>query len=105
MLRKKYVPLTGAELGEVKAMRVTNRPGWRWSDCVKPVVGTDSCQVGHLIHVISGRIMVRMDEGSEAEFGPGDVGLIPPGHDAWVVGNEPFISIDFGDAVYAKQQS
>jgi hypothetical protein len=68
-------------------------------------VGTDSCQVGHLIHVISGRIVVRMDDGSEAEFGPGDVGSIPPGHDAWVFGDEPLMSIDFGDALYAKQQS
>ena len=93
------------DLGDVKAMRVTNQPGWRWSECVKPIVGTDSCQVGHLIHVISGRIVVRMDDGSEAEFGPGDVGSIPPGHDAWIIGNEPFISIDFGDAVYTKQQS
>jgi hypothetical protein len=67
-------------------------------------IGTDSCQVGHLIHVTSGRIVVRMDDGSEAEFGPGDVGSIPPGHDAWVVGDESFISIDFGDALYAKQQ-
>ena len=90
---------------ELKVTRVTHEPGWRWSECVKPAVGTDSCQVGHLIHVTSGRIVVRMDDGSEAEFGPGDVGSIPPGHDAWVVGDEPFISIDFGDALYAKQQS
>ena len=68
-------------LGDVEAIRVTNQPGWRWSECVKPIVGTDSCQVSHLIHVISGRIAVRMDDGSEAEFGPGDVGA--------------FISIDF----------
>ena len=92
-------------LGDVKAVRVTNQPGWRWSECVKPIVGTDSCQVGHLIHVISGRIVVRMDDGSEAEFGPGDVGSIPRGHDAWIIGSEPLISIDFGDAVYTKQQS
>ena len=76
-----------------------------WSECAKPVVGTDSCQVGHLIHVISGRMVVRMDDGSEAELGPGDVGSIPPGHDARVVGDEPFMSIDCGDALYAKQQS
>ena len=87
------------DLGGVEIRRVTHEPGWRWSVCVKPIVGTDSCQVGHLIHVISGRIVVRMDDGSEAEFGPGDVGSIPPGHDAWVVGDEPFISIDFGDAL------
>ena len=92
-------------LGDINAMRVTNQPGWGWSECVKPIVGTDSCQVGHLIHVVSGRIVVRMDDGSETEFGPGDVGSSPPGHDAWIVGNEPFISVDFGVAVYAKQQS
>ncbi len=90
------------DLGGVKVKRVIHEPGWRWSECVKPDVGTNSCQVGHLI---SGRIVVRMDDDSEAEFGPRDVGSIPPGHDAWVVGDEPFISIDFGEALYAKQQS
>jgi len=84
-------------LGDIEAIRVTNQPGWSWSECVKSVHGTDSCQVSHLIHVISGRLVVRMDDGSEAEFGPGDIGLVPPGHDAWVVGNEPFMSIDFPD--------
>ena len=94
------------DLGGVQAMRVTFEPGWRWSECVKPIVGTDSCQVSHLVHVISGQMVVRMDDGSEAEFGPGDVGSIPPGHDAWIVGNERFVGIDFqGGAVYAKQQS
>ena len=92
------------DLGDVEIRRVTHEPGWRWSECVKPTVGTDSCQVGHLIHVLSGRILVRMNDGSEAEFGPGDVGSIPPGHDAWTLGDEPFISIDFGDALYTKQQ-
>jgi hypothetical protein len=66
-------------------------------ECVKPIAGTDSCQVSHLIHVISGRIVVRMDDGSEAEFGPGDMGSIPLRHDAWIAGSEPFISIDFPD--------
>ena len=91
------------KLGEVTAMRVRFEPGWRWSECVKPVVGTPSCQVGHLMHVVSGRMGVRMDDGSEVEFRPGDVGVIPPGHDAWIVGNESFVGIDFqGGAVYAK---
>ncbi len=91
------------DLGGVKAMRVTFEPGWHWSECVKPIVGTDSCQVPHLLHVVSGRMVTRMDDGTEAEFGPGDVGVIPPGHDAWVVGDEPFVGIDFqGGAVYAK---
>jgi hypothetical protein len=93
------------DLEGVKIRRVLHEPGWRWSECVKPAAGTDSCQVGHLIHALSGRLVVRMDDGSQAEFGPGDVGSIPPGHDAWTVGNEPFISIDFGDALYAKPQS
>ena len=91
------------KLGDVTAMRVRFEPGWRWSECVKPVVGTQSCQVGHLIHAVSGRMGVRMDDGSEAELRAGDVAVIPPGHDAWIVGNEQFIGIDFqGGAVYAK---
>ena len=84
-------------LGDVEAIRVTKEPGWGWPECIKPIAGTDSCQVGHLIHVISGRLVVRMDDGCEAEFGPGDMGSIAPGHDVWIVGNEPFISIDFPD--------
>jgi hypothetical protein len=62
------------KLGEVTAMRVRFEPGWKWSACVKPIVGTASCQVGHLMHVVSGRMSVRMDDGTEANFGPGDVG-------------------------------
>ena len=93
------------KLGDVTAMRVRFEPGWRWSECVKPVVGTASCQVGHLMHVVSGRMEVRMDDGAEVEFGPGDVGVIPPGHDAWIIGDETFVGIDFqGGAVYAKPQ-
>ena len=94
------------DLGGLKAMRVTFEPGWRWSECVKPIVGTESCQVSHLTYIISGRMAVRMDDGSEAEFGPGDVGTIPPGHDAWIIGNETFVALDFqGGAVYAQPQS
>ncbi len=92
-------------LGEVTVMRITFEPGWRWSDCLKPIAGTASCQVAHLLHALSGRMRVRMDDGTEAEFGPGDVGSVPPGHDAWVVGNEPFVVLDFqGGAAYAKPQ-
>jgi hypothetical protein len=90
----------------MKVMRTTFALGWRWSGCVKPIVGTETCQVTHLIHVFSGRMGVRMQDGSEVQFGPDDVGMIPPGHDAWVVGNEPFVAIDFqGGAVFAKPQS
>lgn len=91
------------KIGDVTAMRVSFEPGWRWAECVKPIVGTNSCQVAHLMHIVSGRMGVRMDDGTQAEFAPGDVGVIPPGHDAWVVGKEPVIGIDFqGGAVYAK---
>lgn len=91
------------DLGDGKVMRVTFEPGWRWSESLKPMVGTDSCQVPHLLHVLSGRMVVRMDDGSEAEFGPNDVGAIPPGHDAWVVGNDPFVAVDFqGGTTYAR---
>jgi hypothetical protein len=94
------------KLGDVTAMRAYFEPGWRWSECVKPVAGTESCEVPHLMHVVSGRMMVRMDDGTESEFGPGDVGTIPPGHDAWIIGSEPFVGIDFqGGSVYAKPRN
>ena len=90
--------------GELQPMRTTFEPGWRWSESVKPVVKTDSCQVHHLTYFLSGRLAVRMDDGSEVEYGPGDLGEIPPGHDAWVVGNENVVAIDFrGGAIYAKR--
>jgi Cupin domain len=82
----------------------TFEPGWRWSENVKPIAGTDSCQVSHLGYVLSGRMRVYMDDGSEAELGPGDVMAIPPGHDAEVVGDEPCVSLDFGEfGDYAKR--
>ena len=93
------------KLSDVTAMRARFEPGWRWSESVKPVVKTNSCEVAHLMYVVSGRMGVRMDDGSEVEFGPGDVGTIPPGHDAWIIGQVPFVGIDFqGGAVYAKPQ-
>ena len=90
-------------LGGVTFGRATFQPGWKWSTCVKPLVNTKSCQAPHLQYQVSGRLRVVMDDGSEQEFGPGDVGLIPPGHDAWVVGNEPVVAIDISGMVdYAK---
>ena len=92
-------------LDDLQVMRTTFQPGWRWSESVKPIVKTDSCQVPHLLYVVSGRMAARMDDGATAELGPGDVGVVPPGHDAWVVGNEPVVAIDFrGGANYAKPQ-
>lgn len=82
----------------------TLEPGWRWSEAVGPIAGTDSCQVRHMAYVVKGRMHMRMDDGEEAEVGPGDVFVCPPGHDAWVVGDEPFVTHDFsgGAAEYAK---
>jgi hypothetical protein len=84
--------------------RGTFEPGWRWSENVKPIAGTDSCKVSHLGYCISGRMKVFMDDGSEGECGPSDVVAIPPGHDAEVVGDEPCVFIDFGEfGDYAKR--
>ena len=92
-------------LGGVQAMRVTFEPGWKWSESVKPVAGTESCQVAHMGYMLSGRMVIRMDDGTEQEFGAGDVGVIPPGHDAWIVGDERAVFIDFqGGSTYAKPQ-
>jgi hypothetical protein len=90
-------------LGEVTFGRATLQPGWRWSTSVKPVVKTESCQAAHLQYHVSGRLHVVMDDGSEDEFVAGDVSLLPPGHDAWVVGREPVVVVDItGMASYAK---
>ena len=94
------VSLGGATFG-----RATFEPGWRWSTCVKPIAQTESCEVSHLVLHISGRLHVVMDDGSEHEFGPGEIGEIPPGHDAWVVGKEPVVVIDIsGMENYAKKK-
>lgn len=91
-------------LDQGQVMRTTFEPGWRWSECVKPTVGTDSCQTHHFGYCISGRMHVVMDGGEEMDVGPGDAIEIPPGHDAWVVGDEPYVGIDVtGGADYARR--
>src|SRR4029453_7960959 len=83
----------------------TFEPGWRWSEHVKPLAGTESCQSPHFLYVLSGRVKLVMDEGTEGRGGPNRVAGIEPGHDAWVVGDEPCKSIDFGPSpTYAKPQ-
>lgn len=83
--------------------RLTCQPGWSWSECVKPLAKTDSCQVPHAGYVVSGRLLVRMDNGDEKEYGPNDTYIIPPGHDAWVIGDEPYVGVDVaGMTNYAK---
>lgn len=75
--------------------RMTYAPGWRWSKDIKPIAATQTCQFHHVGVTISGRLRVQMQDGIELEVGPGDVYEFPPGHDAWVVGDEPWISVDF----------
>ena len=82
-------------LGGTAAARLTMEPGWRWSECVKPVAGTDSCQLRHLGVVQSGRMRVIHDDGTELELGPGDAYVIEPGHDAEIVGDERFVGFEF----------
>jgi ethanolamine utilization protein EutQ (cupin superfamily) len=85
-------------LGDVVIGRAIFESGWSWEKSVKPLVKTESCQAPHTMYVVSGRMKVRMDVGIEAETGPGDTAVIPPGHNAWVVGNESYIAIDFTGA-------
>jgi quercetin dioxygenase-like cupin family protein len=84
--------------------RATFLPGWRWSEHVKPIARTDSCQAAHRGYFISGRMKVVMDDGEEMEYGPGDFAIMAPGHDAWVIGDEPCVLIAWqGFADYAKR--
>ncbi len=86
------------------AARFTFEPGWRWSECVKPVAGTESCESRHLGAIVSGRLHVTHRDGSEAEVGPGNAYVIEPGHDAWVIGDEPVVAFEFASAeTYAKR--
>lgn len=85
--------------------RATFQPGWKWSSSVKPLVNTKSCEAPHFQYHISGTLRVRMDDGEERDFKAGDVSLLESGHDAWVVGNEPVVVVDFqGMLDYAKSR-
>jgi len=96
--RVEVVQLEGYTIG-----RLNFEPGWRWSECIKPVVKTDHCQVSHVGHAVSGRLTVRMKDGTEKSIAAGESYTIPPGHDAWVEGNQPFVCIEVLSAdVYAK---
>jgi quercetin dioxygenase-like cupin family protein len=96
--RIEIVRLEGFTLG-----RMTFEPGWRWSESIKPVVKTDSCQVSHVGFAVSGRLTVRIKDGTQKTIVAGDSYTIPPGHDAWVEGNERFVGIEVMSAEqYAK---
>ena len=81
----------------------TLNPGWHWAEHIQPIVKTDSCQVAHRGYVFSGRMHAIMEDGTELEIGPNEAYVIPPGHDAWVVGDEPCVLVEFADmSHYAK---
>jgi uncharacterized Zn-binding protein involved in type VI secretion len=82
-------------MGDTSAARMTFEPGWRWSECVKPVAGTDSCQVRHVGVAQAGKMHVTHEDGTELEIAAGDTYVIEPGHDAWVVGDDAFIGYEF----------
>ena len=93
-------------IGESVIGRGTFEPGWQWSKHVKPIAGTDSCQAPHFGYVISGKMTIRMNDGEEIELGPDDIMNVPPGHDAWVIGDEPCVMIDWsGYTEYAKRRA
>jgi hypothetical protein len=91
------------QLGGASVARLTLQPGWRWSECIRPVVGGQSCQAAHLGYLLAGQMHVVADDGTETDLGAGEVYRIAPGHDAWVVGDEAAMTVEFqGAAVYAK---
>ena len=97
--RAEIVEIGGGQVG-----RFVLEPGWRWSNDVKPIAGTESCEAPHLQYHVSGRVAIRMDDGTEIVAGPGDVTSLPSGHDAWVLGDEPAVIVDwFGASNYAKR--
>jgi len=91
------------EIGESQIGRLVLEPGWRWSNDVKPLAGTESCEAPHFQYHVSGRLAIRMDDGTELIAEPGDVTSLPSGHDAWVLGDEPVVVVDWhGASAYAK---
>ena len=92
------VNLAGGQIG-----RYVFAPGWRWSECIKPVANTDTCQVEHIGYVVSGGLHLKHEDGTEQDLVPGMVYRIAPGHDAWNAGSEPFVAVEFqGAANFAK---
>jgi hypothetical protein len=99
--RLELVTIGGATIG-----RAVFEPGWRWATSVQPIAGTKSCEAPHFQYHVSGVLKVVMDDGTELECRPGDISLLPSGHDAWVVGDEAAIVVDFQGMVdYASSHS
>jgi hypothetical protein len=98
--RLEIIQIGGATVG-----RATFQPGWRWATSVQPIARTKSCEAAHFQYQIAGVLRVRMDDGAEFDCRPGDVSLLPSGHDAWVVGDEPAVVVDFQGMIdYAKSK-
>lgn len=96
--RLELIKIGGATVG-----RAIFEPGWRWATSVQPIAKTKSCEASHFQYHVSGVLKIRMDDGTEFEARPGDVSLLPSGHDAWVVGDEPAVFVDFQGMIdYAK---
>ncbi len=96
--RLELIKVGGATVG-----RAIFEPGWKWSESLQPLMKTKSCEAPHFQYHVSGILKVLMDDGEELECGPGKVSLLPSGHDAWVVGNEPAVVVDFQGMIdYAK---
>jgi hypothetical protein len=94
------------KIGGTMVGRAIFQPGWKWSESVKPIAKTKSCEAPHFQYHVSGTLRLRMDDGTEKDLKPGDVALLPSGHDAWVVGNEPVVVVDFQGMVdYAREQA
>ena len=90
-------------VGPMDIGRLVLQPGWRWSKDVKPIVGTDLCEAPHFQYHVSGVLRIRMADGSEFDAGPGEVTSLPSGHDAWVVGDEDVVVVDwYGATEYAR---
>jgi len=90
-------------VGDTEVGRFTFAPGWKWSECIKPVAGTDRCQNEHVGYLESGRLAVAHQDGTEVELQPGEAYRIAPGHDAWVIGDSPVVAYEFKSAAtYAK---
>jgi mannose-6-phosphate isomerase-like protein (cupin superfamily) len=87
--RVEVVHLDGFTIG-----RFTLDPGWRWSVCIKPIVKTESCQLSHVGFAVSGKLTIRLKDGTEKSINAGDSYTIPPGHEAWVEGGSPFVGIE-----------
>lgn len=97
--RAEILKLADGEIG-----RLVFQPGWRWSEHVKPLVKTSSCEAPHYQYHVAGKLAIRMDDGTELVAGPGDITSLPSGHDAWVLGDEPVVVVDwFGASNYAKR--